>query len=380
MIRERLNVGKKLICVFQGGGALGSFQVGCVEALLQSNQHPDMVVGGSIGGINAAIIAGNSPENRIKQLKKFWKKITTNINTFGFSLPDFNGYKMSNLFGAMSSMVFGQPGFYSPRIMNQWLLSPKLEDLALYDIEPLRRTLSEVIDFDYLNQGHIRLCLSATDLENGKLVFFDSAKDVITVDHILASGALPPGFPAVKINGRYYIDGAIYANSPQMGILDNYINDEFFVDARCFVFDLFSADGILPKSIDGLMERMKDIRFASHSEHSLLQYQSSQKLAYAIDKLYNKLPEEFKNLPEMQDVVNLNKPLSLELIHIPYRSSTGTELESKDYNFSYDSAVRHMKQGFDVTDKALKELPLKSKQNTCKIYTVNNKKQLHEII
>lgn len=372
-------MGKKIIYVFQGGGALGSFQVGGFKALSDKNYEPDMVIGSSIGGINAAIIAGNKPENRNKMLNKFWKKITTGVNTFGFSLPDFNSYKTGNFFGAMSSLMFGQPGFFAPKFINQWLMTNKLEDISLYDVEPLRKTLNEVIDFDYLNQGHVRLCLSATDLQTGTLVFFDSSKEKITTDHILASGALPPGFPVVKINNNFYVDGAIYSNSPQMSVLNDFSNDVWFDNAYCFVFDLFSADGVLPNSMDGVMERIKDIRFSSHSKRSLLEYKQSQDLAYAIKNLYDKLPDDLRNLDEMKNVMNLGKLPKLDLVHIPYRSLKGTELESKDYNFSYDAAITHVHQGFEITQKAIQQFEYKVSQDIGKCYTIDDKVNLIEV-
>ncbi|MDD3265905.1 MAG: patatin-like phospholipase family protein [Burkholderiales bacterium] len=372
-------MGKKVIYVFQGGGALGSFQVGGFKALSDKNYQPDMVVGGSIGGINAAIIAGNKPENRHKMLNKFWKKITTGVNTFGFNLPDLNSYKTGNFFGAISSAMFGQPGFFAPRFVNQWFMTNKLEDMSLYDIEPLRKTLNEVIDFDYLNQGHVRLCLSATDLQTGNLVFFDSIKEKITTDHLLASGALPPGFPVVRINDNFYVDGAIYSNSPQMTVLNSFSNDKWFDNASCFVFDLFSADGVLPNSMDGVMERIKDIRFSSHSKHSLLEYKQSQDLAYAIKNLYDTLPDNLRSSEEMKNVMSLGRLSNLDLVHIPYRSPKGTELESKDYNFSYDTALIHIQQGFEITQKAIHQFEYRTSQDIGKCYTVDEKVNLVEI-
>ena len=242
---------RKIIYVFQGGGALGSFQVGGVEALYEHDYRADMVVGISIGGMNAAIVAGNPPEKRLEKLKQFWNKITVSI-----PLPNspFLGMsKIHNYFGAQHALHFGQPGFYKPKILSPWLLSHVTPDqLSFYDTSPLRETLNEVIDFEYLNQGHVRLCLGATDLASGDFVFFDNSKEKITVEHIMASGALPPGFPAIEIDGRYYVDGGVYANTPLSKVLEEFADTEHDIcNVLCFMFDLFSASGPLPHTMDG---------------------------------------------------------------------------------------------------------------------------------
>ncbi len=346
---------RKVIYVFQGGGALGPFQVGGLEALYEHDYRAEMIVGISIGGINAAIVAGNPPEERINKLKQFWNKITVSI-----PLPHapFMGLsKVHNYFGAQHALYCGQPGFYKPKIGNPLLLSHVTPDqLSFYDTTPLRETLGEVIDFEYLNQKHMRLCLGATELASGDFVFFDSFKETITVDHIMASGALPPGFPAVEINGRYYVDGGVYANTPLAKVLEEFADSENEVKhVLCFMFDLFSASGPLPHTMDGMLERIKDIQYSSHSKRANAIYATTQNLSHAIKYLTKLLPNEVKTHAKVQDIIKLGYANRLDLVHVIYKSIRGTELNSKDYNFSAEAAHIHWQQGYDITNKLIQD-------------------------
>ncbi len=254
---------REIIYVFQGGGALGTYQVGAYEALSEHGYLPTMITGISIGSINAAIIAGNKPEMRFKRLLQFWDKISTKI-PFPM-LSEYGLSKFHHFCSAQSALFFGQPGFFTPKSINPWLLpSGTPDEFSFYNTAPLRETLLELIDFKYLNEKHVRLCLGAVDLESGDFVFFDSKKEEITVDHVLASSALPPGFPPVLLNGRYYVDGGVYSNTPMSMVLDEFADSESQIkNVLCFMVDLFAATGVLPHSMDGVMERVKDIQYSS---------------------------------------------------------------------------------------------------------------------
>lgn len=345
---------RKIIYVFQGGGALGAFQVGGSQALYESGYRADMVVGISIGGFNAAIIAGNPPEKRLENMKKFWDKVTVSIP---FPEMPFAGMsKVHNFWGAQYALLFGQPGFYKPKLLSPWLINNgNPEDFSFYDTSPLKETLLELIDFDYLNEQHVRLCLGATDLESGDFVFFDNTKEVITPEHIMASGALPPGFPAVQIDGRYYVDGGVYANTPLSKVLEEFADKENDIDnVLCFMFDLFSASGPLPHSMDGMLERIKDIQFSSHSKRSNAVYATAHNLSHAIRFLGSKLPDSVRDDPQVQEVLKLGNAHRLDLVHVIYHSKKGTELHSKDYNFSAETATVHCQQGYEITSELIK--------------------------
>lgn len=354
---------RKIIYVFQGGGALGSFQVGGVEALHENGYHADMVVGISIGGINAAIIAGNPPSKRIHKLKSFWRKITTDIPV---SNPQLGGdlSKLHNYWGAVVSLT-GRPGFYTPRLINPFLLNNQTPDkLSFYDTSPLKETLNELIDFKYLNKGNVRLCLGATDLASGDFVFFDNAKEEITVEHVMSSGALPPGFPAIKINDKYYVDGGVYANTPLSMVLDEFAtNRKQMKHVLCFMFDLFSASGPLPHSMDGMLERIKDIQYSSHSKRSGRIYATTQNLSHAIHFLGEKLDPQIRKNPQIKEILKLGLAHRLDLVHLVYRSQRGTELNSKDYNFSAQTSQVHWQQGYKTTFNIIKEKQFQWQKN-----------------
>ncbi|MEN9945777.1 MAG: hypothetical protein RLZZ293_163 [Pseudomonadota bacterium] len=374
---------RKLVYVFQGGGALGSFQVGGMQALAEHDYNADMVVGISIGGINAAIMAGNPPQQRVAMLRKFWDKITVSIpipHNFGLAMID----KWHNFCGAQHALWQGQTGFYRPRLISPWLLTDAEPDqLSFYDTAPLRETLHEVIDFDYLNQGHVRLCLGVTDLESGDFIFFDSSKQIITAEHIMASGALPPGFPAIKIDGRYYVDGGVYANTPLTKVLEEFAdNDAELHNLLCFMFDLFPAKGVLPRSMDAMLARIKDIQYSSHSKRSSAIYSTSQNLSHTIRILGTKLAPEVRADPKIKELLKLGNANRLDLVHIIYNSANNHELDSKDYNFSAETAKIHYQQGY-ATTKGLIEAKQSEWQKLhnegLTVYTLNNEQEVVSI-
>lgn len=371
---------KKIIYVLQGGGALGSFQLGGVKALFEREYHPNMIVGISIGAINAAIIAGNPNEKVVDKLNLFWDLITED-NIFSSLLK--HHYKLNNYFGAQKALFLGQKNFYKPKhILHVPLIEHNnVEKLSYYDISPLKDTLKKVIDFNYINEKHKRLCVGATNLRNGDFVFFDNYKEEIKIEHILASGALPPAFPAVKIDNEYYVDGGVYANTPLTKVLDEFENDQNDIkDNLAFMFDLFSADGVLPHSMDGMLERIKDIQYSSHSKRTTHVYSTVQNLSKAIKLLGKYIPEEFKNKKEIQEVLKLGNVNNLDLVHIIYKSKKGTELESKDYNFSKQSMKVHLEQGYNETISIINEDSAiwNQKGRGLKIHTLDNNEILEE--
>lgn len=367
---------RKIVYVFQGGGALGTFQVGGAEALYDYGYRPDVVVGISIGGINAAIVAGNPPEKRIEMLKKFWDTVTVSIPVP--HLPFDGMSKLHNFFGAQYALHLGQPGFYKPKLISPLFLSKATPDqLSFYDTSPLRETLNSVIDFEYLNAGHVRLCVGATDLASGEFVFFDSSIQTIRVEHIMATGALPPSFPPIEIDGRYYVDGGVYANTPLAKVIEEFASTEHEIEnVLCFMFDLFSASGPLPHSLDGMCERIKDIQYSSHSKRSNAIYATSQNLSHAIRFLGTKLPPEVRNDPEVQEILKLGHAHRLDLVHVIYHSLKGTELNSKDYNFSAETAKIHYDQGYKITQKLIEaqsgEWEKVLDEDSFRIYTPEN--------
>lgn len=366
---------KKIIYVLQGGGALGSFQLGGVKALYEKKYFPNMLVGISIGAINAAIIAGNEDSKVIEKLEDFWNMITTKHSIDNF----FNGnfLKFKNYLSAQQAIFLGQDNFYKKNnIIHLPFANYKVEELSYYDISPLKDTLNKLIDFNYLNEKHKRLCVGVTNLSSGEFVFFDSFKEEIKLEHILASGALPPAFPAVKIGDQYYVDGGVYANTPLTKVLEEFeTNEENVKNNLVFMFDLFSAKGILPHSMDGMLERIKDIQFSSHSKRPTNIYSTVQNMSRVIKLLGSYLPSDIKNREDIKQLLKLGNVNNIDLVHIIYHSKKGTELESKDYNFSREAKIIHKKEGYKKTLEIIKEDEeswLKKDNNGIEIHTLDS--------
>jgi NTE family protein len=317
--------------------------------LAEHNYNPDTIIGISIGAINAAILAGNPPDVRAQKLNAFWDKITTKMP---FPMRANLGLaKFHNWVSSQMSLNFGQQGFFVPKAMNPNLLLDATPDqFSYYDTSPLRETLLELIDFDYLNKAKTRLCVGTVELESGEFVFFDNTVQELTPEHIMASCALPPGFPPIKIDGHYYIDGGVFSNTPLSKVIDDFAGSEKDIkNVLCFMIDLFSLSGPLPHSMDGLLERVKDIRYSSHAKRPSTLYATTQNLSHAIHFLTSKMTEAQLKDPEVQKIIKLGYAHRLDIIHLVYHSEKGTELESKDYEFSAESATKHRKLGYTDT-------------------------------
>jgi NTE family protein len=253
------------VLVLQGGGALGAYHLGVCEELAAMDVAPDWVCGISIGAINAALIAGNKPRERIPALVAFWERISSGLVP-GFPIPDGPMRDMWSEGAALWIATTGVPGFFQPRFPPA-KLQPRgtVGAISYYDTEPLRQTLDELIDWDYLNDGPIRLSVGSVSVTTGRMHFFDSKGGPdhvrITADHVISSGALPPGFPPVEIDGDWYWDGGIASNAPLQHVLDEGV--EF--DKNIFQVDLFPAEGPFPETLLDAETRAQDIRYASRT-------------------------------------------------------------------------------------------------------------------
>jgi NTE family protein len=243
----------------QGGGALGSYQAGVYEALASSEYLPDWVAGISIGAINAAIIAGNARENRVQRLRSFWEEITA-PTTLWPPAPDGPLAACQRRASALTALVFGQPGFFAPRPPQDWFLSDKCT--SYYNTSALKATLERLIDFDRINGAkETRLSVGAVNVRTSHFTYFDSEEIKIRPEHVMASGALPPGFPPIVIDGEQYWDGGLFSNTPLQYMVDYYPRRSRLI----FQIDVFPAHGRLPTNLDEVNEREKDIRYASRT-------------------------------------------------------------------------------------------------------------------
>lgn len=332
--------------VLQGGGALGSYQAGVYEALAAQDIRIDWVAGISIGAINSAIIAGNPFDTAWERLREFWEKITSGAPNLVFG---DTGYwrQMHHRFGAFTAATAGVPGFYRPHMFPP-SFAPAGSDNArsIYDTRPLIETLNAHVDWDRLNDGPMRLSVGAVDVESGNFNYFDTRDPEqptrIDARHILASGALPPGFPPIEIDGKYYWDGGIVSNTPLAHVLENQTTDMLV-----FQVDLFPARGKLPQDFDDVLSRMKDIRYSSRTRAVTDIYMTLRREHETIRSVLNKLPPE---VCADEDVAKLRSMVDENAVNIVHLICQVEEWESgaRDFEFSRPTMERHWAQGIDA--------------------------------
>ncbi len=350
-----------LALVLQGGGALGAYQCGVYQALSEADIRPNWYAGISIGAINAAIIAGNRPEDRLDKLRDFWETICepAGLATWpamsvraGLAMLPMNPAleTWAATMSALAAMWQGQRGFFEPWALSPFLLSNgSPQATSFYDTAPLISTLERLVDFDRINDDHdTRLTVGVTDVESGNFRYFDSRKTRIGPKHILASGSLPPAFAPVEIDGRYYWDGGIVSNTPLEHILD----DRPRQDTLAFQVDLWSAQGRRPQTMMDVLERGKDIQFSSRTRHGTDTVARTQQLRTALNDLIEKLPD--KRLPD--NVREVLEPLLddrvFNIVHLIYQSPPH-EQQFKDYAFGLISMEKHWQSGLADTRKTL---------------------------
>ncbi|WP_339763251.1 patatin-like phospholipase family protein [uncultured Hoeflea sp.] len=333
---------EKTVLVLQGGGALGAYQAGAYEALSEAGYEPSWIAGISIGAINGAIIAGNVKENRVSKLRAFWETTSSSLLARTPFAED-KTRSMMNEVAANWGMVFGIVGFFKPRL--PYLLfggDCKPDEVSFYDTSPLRDTLSTLIDFDYLNSAAApRLSVGAVDVQSGNFAYFDARREKLATDHVMASGALPPGFPPVLINGRYYWDGGLVSNTPLDYVME-YSDPEG--DLCIFQVDVFSARGEMPKSIMEINEREKDIRFSSRTRFNSDHVRVLHELRFEARKLLETLPKELSGTEHAKRLTRISREATITIAHI-IRRDTPYELGSKDYEFSRQSVEEHWELG-----------------------------------
>jgi NTE family protein len=333
------------VLVLQGGGALGSYQAGAYQALCHADFEPEWVAGISIGAINAAIIAGNPPEKRVARLKEFWEMVSAPVPWN----PISSGERARSLFNDASAALiatFGVPGFFTPRFppAPMWPAgSPECQ--SYYDTAPLKKTLERLVDFDRINDLKTRLSVGAVGVTSGNFKYFDNFEfkklgKKIGPEHIMASGALPPGFPSVVIDGEHFWDGGIASNTP----LDYVLDEEITNDLLIFQIDLFSARGPLPTSLLEAAEREKDIRFSSRTRMNTDKNKQIHNARMALRDLIGKLPDYLKNDPSVELLRKAAKENTVTVVHLIYRSKN-YESSSKDYDFSHLGMVEHWSAG-----------------------------------
>ena len=334
--------------LLQGGGALGAYQAGVYEALSEAGIHPDWVAGISIGAINAAIIAGNPPETRVDRLRDFWTQVTSTgpWDWSGNSLFDWTRSDATrNLINQMSAglaAACGASGFFSARPMLPWLQAAGTGDAtSFYDTGALKNTLERLVDFDRLNTGMTRFSAGAVNVRTGNFVYFDNTTHTIRPEHIMASGALPPGFPAVEIEGEHYWDGGLVSNTPLQWVIECGVPQ----DMLAFQVDLWSAGGQVPRNMGEVATRQKEVQYSSRTRASTDQFKRVHRLQRALAALLRRLPEDLREHEDVKLLSTASSDHVYNIVHLIYRARNH-EGHSKDYEFSRLSMQDHWRAGY----------------------------------
>ncbi len=333
--------------VLQGGGALGSYQAGVYEALANSAYEPNWVAGISIGAINAAIIAGNAPRDRVERLRAFWEGITAPTEYWALP-PAFD--TAERRFGAIGAMLFGQPGFFTPRQPLDWLRTPG--PTSYYNTDALRSTLEKLVDFDRINAREMRFSVGAVNVQTGDFAYFDNDHTKIRPEHIMASGALPPSFPAVEIDGAFYWDGGLVSNTPLQYVLDYQPR----VSRLTFQVDLFQAFGKHPVTLDQVTERDKDIRYASRTRAATDAFEVMHNVRSDAHDLWHKLPDDVRALPEAQFLHRMGCVTEMDIVELIYRPFE-PQGSAKDFEFSRGTMRARWEQGCSDANITLAAAP-----------------------
>ncbi|MFM0373620.1 DUF3734 domain-containing protein [Paraburkholderia aspalathi] len=347
----------EIALVLQGGGALGSYQAGVYEGLAETGVQPNWIAGVSIGALNTAIIAGNAPENRVEALRGFWDSICHPLDWVGglgaWVLPGFGAQDLSrkwaSLWAASRALTEGQPGFFSPRnpLPMAGFGKQNPNAVSYYDTAALRETLLKFADFDRINDGDIRVSVGAVNVRTGNLVYFDNTKMRLEPEHFMASGALPPGFPAVEIDGEYYWDGGLVSNTP----LTEVLRDADHKDTLVFQVDLWSARGNAPGDFLDVSERAKDIQYSSRTRAITSMLADRQKHARFVKELLAHVPPDLRRTdPLFRLAEEAADGSAINVVHLIYKNKP-YEGHYKDYEFSVDTMHEHWESGLeDIRD------------------------------
>lgn len=334
--------------VLQGGGALGAYQAGVYQALHESGLEPDWIVGVSIGGINSALIAGNAMEQRLDRLIEFWEMVTGHDLLPPFPEGDASR-RLRNVLFATQAMLFGQPGFFAPHRVNPWF-SPRGAHAAtsFYDTKPLRETLRKLVNFELINDGSMRFAVGAVNLATANFLYFDNTRTTIKAEHVMASGALPPALPMVRIGGHFYWDGGLVSNTPLQHVLENCGPRNMLV----FQVDLFAARGEVPRDMFDVMSRQKDIQYSSRTRLTTDRFVETHALKLALRRALARVPEEQLSVHERRLKQELADLPQFNILHLIYQQKA-YEGEARDYEFSRLSMREHWRAGYEDTMRTL---------------------------
>ncbi|WP_395702743.1 patatin-like phospholipase family protein [Aquabacterium sp.] len=340
----------QVVLVLQGGGALGAYQLGVYEALHEAGIEPDWVIGTSIGAINGALIAGNAPEHRLERLQAFWQHVEQQMPLAG--PMDWLG--MGNLLANMTTVMRGIPAFFTPNhaALRGARAAVGVEQAAYYSTAPLRDTLAALVDFESLQGGPTRLTVGAVNACSGAMRYFDSRDEALGVDHVMASGALPPAFPAVRIDGQPYWDGGIYSNTPIEAVLD----DKPRRDSLIFAVNVWHQTGPEPESIWQVMGRQKDIQYASRADSHIARQKQIHRLRHVIRELQKQLPAAKQNDPKVKELAAWGCGTTMHVAHLVAPRLEGED-HTKDIDFTPAGVRARREAGHADTLRMIERAP-----------------------
>jgi NTE family protein len=339
--------------LLQGGGALGAYQGGVYEALAEADIHPNWIAGISIGAINAAILAGNPPNSRVDRLREFWMQVTSTApwDWPGNPLQSDDARNLLNQMSAGLAAALGATGFFSARGVMPWLQpGGTTAATSFYDTKHLKGTLERLVDFDRINAGMTRFSAGAVNVRTGNFAYFDTTTHKIAPEHVMASGALPPGFPAVEIDGEQYWDGGLVSNTPLQWVLES---DPRRKDTLAFQVDLWSAQGAAPRNLAEVATRHKEIQFSSRTRASTAQFKSVHRVQRALAALLERLPAGLDENDDMKILKSVASDKVYNIIQLIYRARN-YEGHSKDYEFSRLSMQDHWRAGYHDAVRTLR--------------------------
>jgi NTE family protein len=340
----------QIVLVLQGGGALGAYQVGVYQALHESGIEPDWVIGTSIGAINAAIIAGNEPGERVAAMHRFWDGLEWRTPWGVPSAPPGVLNPLSNL----SILMQGIGGFFAPNPASWWgpFATLGVDRAAYYDTAPLAQTLCGLVDFARCSRGPVRLTVGAVNARTGEMRYFDSRRERLGVAHVMASGALPPAFPAVRVDGEPYWDGGIYSNTPIEAVLD----DNPRRSSTIFTVHMWNPSGSEPDTIWQVLGRQKDIQYASRAASHIARQQQIHRLRHVISELAARLPELVRNSPAVKELAGWGCRTEMHVVRLLAPRLEGED-HTKDIDFTPAGIRARCEAGYRDTMDAVRAAP-----------------------
>jgi len=329
----------QVVLVMQGGGAPGAYQGGAYQALHEAGIEPDWVIGTSIGAINGAIIAGNPVARRLERLHEFWSRLES---------------RPPGPWSAFSTLLTGVPGFFSPNPAMMWGVDAQvgIEQAALYSVEPLRKLLPRLVDFDLVNSGKPRFTLGLVGVRSGEMRYFDSRDETIELDHVLGSSAIPPSFPAVRIDGEAYWDGGIYSNTPIEAVFD----DNPRRNSVVFAVQIWHTRGLEPESVAQVFMRQKDILFGSRARSHIARQAQIHRMRHIVRELVRMLPEDQRDTPQAKEFAGYGCTTVMHLIEINAQPIDG-ETNSRDFDFSEAAIQARWQAGYADTHRMIERRP-----------------------